>query len=411
MRRYLPSIVVFISVASLIVAVSLIYMTGRSTASARPEPHPTVMDPTTNISPPSPRRPAKRSPKVHPEIARKANSSGDEHTENADSPSELDGNSIFFGISDSNLIIETASKQASQLAAMKAIGISSVRVDANWSWVQPNSPHAFDWAQLDQEVNSIRAAGMLVDLVIDGCPQWAAVPNTAGDPSPQPASSTQYATWAADVAARYAPKGVSDFEIWNEPNDAQFWQPAPNPAAYTADLVAAFAAIKAVDPSAFVISGGLAPESNDGTNYNPITFLKAMYADGAKGSFDALGYHAYSFPAPPATYESWSAWSQMTQTSPSIRSVMTANGDGRKPIWITEFGAPSTGPSGVGTAAQSTALEQAIAYAKMSDWIGALYIYTWQDTTTGPSIDDGFGLLTSSGSPKPAYAAVAAALK
>ena len=294
---------------------------------------------------------------------------------------------------------------------MKAIGITSLRVDANWRWVQPNSAHAFEWGQLDQEVNSIRAAGMSVDLVIDGCPAWAAVTGAAADPSAQPASSSQYATWAAEVAARYAPKGVSDFEIWNEPNDVQFWQPAPNPAAYAADLIAAYAAIKAVDPSAFVISGGLAPETNDGTNYNPITFLKTMYAGGAKGSFDALGYHAYSFPATPDTYESWSAWSQMARTSPSIRDIMTANGDGGKPIWITEFGAPSSGPSGVGTAAQSTALYQAITYAKKCDWIGALYIYTWQDTATGPSIDNGFGLLTSSGSPKPAYGAAAALLK
>jgi aryl-phospho-beta-D-glucosidase BglC (GH1 family) len=58
------------------------------------------------------------------------------------------------------------------------------------------------------------------------------------------------------VAARYKPDGVTTFEIWNEPNNASFWQPRPNPAAYTADLIAAYAAIKKASPSAFVISGG-----------------------------------------------------------------------------------------------------------------------------------------------------------
>ena len=317
-----------------------------------------------------------------------------------------------FGIADPNLINETATLQASQLAAMKAIGISSVRLDANWDWVQYGGPQTFDWTQLDQVVKSVRAAGMSVDLIIDGCPPWAALAGTSGDASPQPASSAQYATWAAEVAARYAPQGVGTFEIWNEPNNAGFWQPKPNPAAYTADLKAAYASIKSVDPSAFVISGGLAPEVNDGTNINAVTFLQDMYADGAKGSFDAVGYHPYSYPARPNTYKSWSGWSQMAQTSPSIRSVMTSNGDSSKQIWITETGAPSAGPDGVGQAAEATALTQAIADAKATSWIGGLYIYSWQDQGTDSTNDqDWFGLMTAAGAPKLAYAAVAAAIK
>ena len=104
------------------------------------------------------------------------------------------------------------------------------------------------------------------------------------------------------MAARYAPEGVNTFEIWNEPNSVHFWQPEPNPSAYTVDLMAAYSAIKAVDHSAFVISGGLAPTVSKNGNISAFDFLKAMYADGAEGSFDALGYHAYSFPELPNTY-------------------------------------------------------------------------------------------------------------
>ena len=208
-----------------------------------------------------------------------------------------------IGVAVPTLVAQTPAVQASWLAAMKAAGITSVRVDADWSWVQPVGPTKFDWTAIDQEVKAARAAGMSVDLIIDDCPPWAALAGTSGDAFPQPASSAQYATFAAEVAARYAPQGVGLFEIWNEPNNAGFWAPKPNPAAYTADLVAAYAAIKKVDPGAFVISGGLAPEATDGTNISPIDFLTAMYANGAKGSFDALGYHPYSFPALPDTYE------------------------------------------------------------------------------------------------------------
>jgi hypothetical protein len=251
----------------------------------------------------------------------------------------------------------------------------------------------YDWTQLDQEVSSISAAGMTVELIIDGCPTWAAVPGASGQLFAQPAQTSQFAAWAATVVARYAPEGVTDYEI------------------YTADLKAAYASIKAVDPSAYVISGGLAPEANDGTNMNEVTFLQDMYADGAKGSFDALGDHPYSFPALANTYEVWSGWSAMDQTPSSLEGVLAANGDAGKPLWLTEVGAPTNGPDGVGTAAQSEELTQAIGDAKSTSWIGALYIYTYEDSGSDPSTDeDWFGLLNADGSPKPAFAAVAAAI-
>jgi len=311
------------------------------------------------------------------------------------------------GIADPDLLGESASTQAAQLAAMKGIGITEIRMDANWDWVQYGGENSFDWGQLDQAVASARAAGMSVDLIVDGCPPWAALSGTAGDPSPQPASSTQYAQWASEVAARYAPRGVGTFEIWNEPNNAAFWPPAPNPAAYTADLIAAYKAIKKVDPPAVVLSGGLAPETNDGTDINAVTFLQDMYADGAQGYFDGVGFHPYSFPALANTYESWSGWSSMDQTSPSIRSVMTANGDGAKQIYITEVGAPTGGPAGVSQTAQATELTQAIATAKATSWIGAIYLYTWQDDGTDTTnTEDWFGLLTYAGVQKSAYTSV-----
>ena len=124
-----------------------------------------------------------------------------------------------FGMADPDLLGESASAQAAQLTAMRAIGITEIRLDANWDYVQYGGQNTFDWSQLDQAVASVRAAGMSVDLIVDGCPPWAAVSGTSGDDSPQPASSAQYARWAAEVAARYAPKGVNMFEIWNEPNN------------------------------------------------------------------------------------------------------------------------------------------------------------------------------------------------
>lgn len=307
---------------------------------------------------------------------------------------------------------QTGKVIAQQIAAMKAIGIGSVRIDANWRAVQPRGPRSFAWKVLDREVGLARAAHLSVTLIIDDCPTWAAISGARHRLWAQPRSTQQYAAFAAHVARRYAAKGVKFFEIWNEPNDAKFFQPKSNPAAYTRMLVAAYKAIKRTNKSAFVISGGLAPVPTRRGSVSPIAFLKAMYAHGAKGHFDALGDHAYSFPALPNTFKTWSSWSQMSQTHPSLRSVMASHGDSRKRIWITEYGAPSGGPGGVSQKAQATDMTQAIIDARTKNWIGAIDIYTWQDLGTDRHTRaDWFGLLTFSGKRKPAYYAVKLAIK
>ena len=142
---------------------------------------------------------------------------------------------------------------------MKSIGITSVRIGADWAWISYAGQGTYDWTQLDQEVASVRAAGMSIDMVIMGTPSWAAVAGESGSDVAQPANPSLFGQFAAAVAQRYAPQGVQDFEIWNEPNNMVFWLPAPNPAAYVQLLQAADTDIKAVDPGAFVITGGLAP--------------------------------------------------------------------------------------------------------------------------------------------------------
>jgi hypothetical protein len=86
---------------------------------------------------------------------------------------------------------------------------------------------------------------------------------------------------------------------------------------------------------------------------------------------------------------------------------MVANGDSDKKIWITEFGAPTTGGHPVSQDEQSTELVQAISQARQLNWIGALYFYTWSDEFAA---DDGFGMLDKDNAPKAAVGAVTAAL-
>jgi hypothetical protein len=149
-------------------------------------------------------------------------------------------------------------------------------------------------------------------------PPWARPAGTA--PGSPPSNLGDYAAFVRIAVQRYAQRGVHAYEIWNEPNVADFWAPGPDPARYAQLLRRAYAAVKSVDPTATVVSAGLAPYGAYGEHsnerMNPLDFLEGMYAHGAAGSFDALGWHPSNYPWG-LSFARWSAWSQLNRTTPA----------------------------------------------------------------------------------------------
>jgi hypothetical protein len=292
-----------------------------------------------------------------------------------------------------------------------AAHVGWIRFDINWNVIQYNGPSSYNWGPFDQVVNAATARGIKALGIITYTPPWA---RAAGTTSYYPPTNlSDYANFCTAAVQHYRGLGVHAYEIWNEPN-ITFWAPSPDPARYTAMLKLAYAAIKQADPSALVVSGGLAPYgsygSSDAQHINPINFLQAMYADGARGSFDAVGWHPYAFPYG-ISFHTWSAWSQMNDTSPSARSVMIANGDSAKQIWPTEFGEPTgTSSRSVSDAAQAQYVTDAYAALKTFSWAGPGFLYSYHDNGTDLSnIEDNFGVVNFDWTLKPAYTAYQAA--
>jgi hypothetical protein len=224
-------------------------------------------------------------------------------------------------------------------------------------------------------------AGINVDALLqDG--------GTNSDGSGTPTTPSAYAAYATQQVQTLKPLGVETYEVLNEPNGCEDTMPA---ATYVEILQAAYPAIKAADPKAFVLSAGLCP--NGGSN-EPYTYLTAMYAAGAHGYFDAFNLHPYSYPdTPDQTSDSWNPWSYLAQ----LHSIMSSNGDGSKQIWLTEFGCPSDGSSNDCTdQTEATQITDAFASARNISYIGPLMIFSWWDSSDGD-----YGLYNSSGVAKP----------
>jgi len=165
---------------------------------------------------------------------------------------------------------------------------------------------------------------------------------------------------------------------------------------------AAYPAIKAIDPGATVVTGGLspAPDSPDGTLMSPVAFLRGVYAAGGRGSFDAVGHHPSNWPFMPLRPEPNFNDNAFGGVTPKLYETMQANGDGAKKIWATEMGAPTPWQ---GSDAAYLAAYIREGYTAWSAWsfAGPLLWYSYRDGGTDPGdVEQHFGVVSRDFTPK-----------
>lgn len=215
------------------------------------------------------------------------------------------------------------------------MGFNMIKGYINWGTVEPERGN-FRWVDPDNVMHAAQDAGAKVLLRVHGTPTWA---RPAGSIESHPPNNTDdFARFLTALARRYRGQ-VAGYEIWNEPNLSYEWgNRPPNPAEYTALLIAAYRAIKTADPAAQVISGGLAPTAGEDTSsaMSDLDFLAGMYDAGAKGNFDALGNHLYTFGQSPET-ESANPDDITFARVVHQHEIMLAHGDA-SPVWVTEMG-------------------------------------------------------------------------
>jgi hypothetical protein len=307
-----------------------------------------------------------------------------------------------------NLSLSTADLDTA-LDALAATRVRWLRVDFDWSVIQAGGPTSFDWSYTDRIVDAARGRNLSIIALVAYTPEWAR-PSGAPDKNP-PTNPDDFARFVSAAAQRYASLGVTTWEIWNEPNVSTFWYPRPDPEGYTALLVRASAAIKHVEPDATIISGGLAPASDNasGSQIDDRTFLTRVYAAGGGHAFDAVGLHPYSFPDLPLFPADFNTF----LNAPALYQVMVDHGDAAKRIWGTEVGAPTAGGGGsVTDAVQSATVTQA--YQQWTAWkfTGPLIWFAYEDSGTNAfDRDEHFGLVDASGRPKPALGVFVAVVR
>lgn len=319
-------------------------------------------------------------------------------------PAHAAQSSLLGGVSTGLAAFSNAAEAARSIALARQLHARLVRIEVPWAMLEPRAPGQLEpvaLANTDRIVEDAAADGIGVVMLVQSTPCWASSAPAAllRACSPvrggkaiawPPAQPSQLASFMAYLAARYGTR-LTALEVWNEPDQSnEDYLAGPHKAErYAAMLRAAYPAIKQANPHVEVLAGALVGSNG--------AFLRALYAAGIKGFYDALSVHYYD----------------LTLASlRSIRETQLANGDD-KPLWLNEFGWSSCWPKRKIEEEQACVTPQVQA-SNIADtfralahipYVAAAILYKLRDGS-----NESFGVVTAAGRHKPAFAALARVL-
>ncbi|MFN8529382.1 MAG: O-antigen ligase family protein [Anaerolineae bacterium] len=290
---------------------------------------------------------------------------------------------------------------------MRAAHVTWVRQRVRWSDIEI-APNERVWTQWDHIFEALQTFPDLHLIpVFIGVPEWQRDESAADQTTAPPQDLNAFADFVAQFAARYADQ-LAVYQLWDEPNLRDSWGGLnPQPADYAALLAATAPAIRAADPGAVVLAAALAPTIETGPfNLNEVIYLRELYALGANVEVDGFAAKPYGFFDSPDDRTIDADVLNFSRVV-ALRDVMVAHGDGRKPLWISEFGWNSLPSEWSGEASiwgsVSTSEQSAFTLAALNraerewPWLGGMILSQWQPAAPPNSALWGFSLVDAQG--------------
>src|SRR5262245_39705423 len=340
----------------------------------------------------------------------------------AAAPDEILGPGLTLGIQDDHLAVDPLATLPERVATIASTGVSVSRVDVLWADVAPTRPAdaadpndpAYRWARYDAVVDDLVARGIAPILDLYRTPSWA----NGGRGRQWAPNPDDYQAFVTALARRYSGSWrdrdgrvharVALFEAWNEPTIPSFLSPQwelaadgtatpASPAIYATLLARAYAAVKRVQPDAWVIGVSGAPNGSDNPpdgSMGIITFLRALAPFAPP--MDAAAQHLY-----PAQAPSVSVAMPSFRRLPEVIAAVDAVRPGL-PILITEMGWTTAATpyrrSFVSEAEQAANLREAVDLLRAEPRVRLGVWFNLQDNPDWPG-----GLVRADDSRKPAW--------
>lgn len=237
------------------------------------------------------------------------------------------------------------------LSRAKELGVEWIKVQLNWSFLQPNgmNPNEERLKLFEINLETAKQFGFKILLSVAKAPAWARNGDQTAGPPGDPQTLADFFTMLF-TQTKIGPT-LDAIEIWNEPNLRAEWNSDIHPftgEGYMRLFGPSYGAIRGYRSDLVIITAGLAPTGNSDGTRNDREYLQEMYAAGLGNYRDiVIGAHPYGWANPPdarccdpSPERGWDDQPQFffLDTIEDTRATMNRNGHAEIPIWITEFG-------------------------------------------------------------------------
>ncbi len=306
----------------------------------------------------------------------------------------------FFGV------VSESPLSTGDLDRMGEGRVGALRMLFDWATIEPTpAGDDRDWSAIDPVVADAIRNGIEPVPFFFGTPAWVArgldesecARETCGLYAPRTAAALEaWRRFVASAVARYGPGGefftehpalpeapIRTWQVWNEQNSESFYLPRPDVSGYAALVASAARAIRAADPEAKIILGGMfgTPFGGRPPSLTAWDYLDRLYdSPGIADDFDAVGAHPYAAQMP-----------SLVEQIERIHAEMVAAGDAESELWVTEIGWSSgrgDNPFERGPRGQAERLREAFDYllsVRDAYRIGNVTWFAWRDLG-GPPI-------------------------
>ena len=287
-------------------------------------------------------------------------------------------------------------------------GAQWARVPLLWSQAEPqnSTPEHYQWPEaLDEWLAQLSSREIQVILTLTGNPAWAA--EYPGGPLRDEVPIGELVEFMEAALARYSmpPYNVKYWEFYNEPDNGeelyaeQGWGYWGNRAAdYAAMLEAVYQPMKAVDPDAQIVLGGLAYDWFT-TSGGPFVreFLDGVLENNGGAFLDVMNFHYF-----PSFHANWDPYGvDIIGKANYLRDKLSSYGL-EKPFICTETGTWSDAAHNSSDERQSRYVPQVFVRSMAAGLEFTIWFKLIDDNTLGAPK---WGLLTAELNPKPSYQA------
>ena len=207
-------------------------------------------------------------------------------------------------------------------AVARRAGVKYLRCAFSWNGIEKRAGE-YDWKFWDRLVElSVRNHIQLIPYVAY-TPEWAA--RDAKDFWKRPPRTPElYANFMFRIASRYKGR-VHSWEIWNEPDNKDYWLGTADE--YATLVIAAAKRIREADPSSVLVLGGMANGPSD--------FFRTLVSQHHLDRYvDVIAMHAY-----PESWLNGPAELIFQQWVPEMHRLIAEDGSGDD-LWLNEMGYP-----------------------------------------------------------------------